>query len=85
MSQGKSGVIDAESVILALDGLKKLRKSIWNTVAILPSLEDLSRYDESFGYTGHPLDADTGKLSRELMNMAKSISAFINMNKKYVA
>lgn len=85
VSSGKTGgFINVEELFKSVQKLKQFQKSIWNTIAILPSLEQLDKYGKTTGEIGGYLQSETKIVRDTLKKMTSEISSFIEQNKKYL-
>jgi len=85
VSSGKTGgFINVEELFKSVQKLKQFQKSIWNTIAILPSLEQLDKYGEATGEIGGYLQSETKTVRDTLKKITLDISRFIEQNKKYL-
>jgi hypothetical protein len=78
----KGKVVDASSVLEVADHLKQLQKSLWNTIAALPSIDELKTYSKLTGDPQQYLITDTSKLVESLNKMVEGIHELLGTKKR---
>lgn len=84
-SSREGQILDVVKMTAAIKELEKLRKSIWNTIAILPTAKELDDYSKITKDPQSYVMVDTESVRKILKSMAQDISNFVQANGKFIS